>query len=90
MDFDWPIGVVWEGYLTNPGAEPPSGGGYQLWETTTEGSPQSPVFDTLNALCAWCAANTYVFAGMRLSAQDWEKYLGDPHIQVINGKIVIG
>lgn len=31
--------------------EPPEGEGYQLWETTSEGSPISPVFETLEALC---------------------------------------
>ena len=33
--------------------EPPSGEGFQMWETTSEGSPQSPVFKTLEELCTW-------------------------------------
>ena len=32
---------------------PPKGEGFQLWETTTEGSPVSPVFETLDELCEW-------------------------------------
>lgn len=35
--------------------EPPSGPGWQMWETTTEGSPISPVFDTPEALARWLA-----------------------------------
>jgi len=34
----------WESY------EPPSGDGWQLWETTTEGSPSSPVFASAEEL----------------------------------------
>lgn len=37
--------------------EPPSGKGYQIWETVSEGSPVSPVFDTPEALAAWMAQN---------------------------------
>lgn len=33
--------------------EPPIGEGFQMWETCSEGSPQSPVFKTLNELCQW-------------------------------------
>ncbi|MGA5820866.1 hypothetical protein ACPC54_23735 [Kitasatospora sp. NPDC094028] len=33
--------------------EPPTGDGWQLWETVTEGSPQSPVFATADELATW-------------------------------------
>lgn len=33
--------------------EPPTGDGWQLWETVTEGSPVSPVFATANELAHW-------------------------------------
>ena len=60
LDFNWPLCQVWQGYL-RPGRaakgwqpqEPPVGPGYQLWETTSEGSPMSPVFATLAELAAW-------------------------------------
>ena len=32
---------------------PPKGDGWQLWETVSEGSPISPVFDTSDDLAAW-------------------------------------
>lgn len=38
--------------------EPPTGEGFQLWETTSEGSPDSPVFETIEALCNWCSEHT--------------------------------
>jgi len=34
-------------------SEPPTGEGWQLWETTTEGSPVSPVFATDRDLARW-------------------------------------
>lgn len=51
--------------------EPPTGDGWQLWETTSEGSPQSPVFATPGELAAWCATNATAFADMRLTAEQW-------------------
>jgi hypothetical protein len=33
--------------------DPPQGEGWQLWETTTEGSPVSPVFATADELADW-------------------------------------
>jgi hypothetical protein len=33
--------------------EPPTGEGWQLWETTSEGSPVSPVFETDRDLARW-------------------------------------
>lgn len=35
--------------------EPPTGEGYQLWETVSEGSPVSPVFATAQELAEWMA-----------------------------------
>lgn len=34
--------------------EPPTGEGFQLWNTTTEGHPMTPVFTTLELLCEYC------------------------------------
>ena len=31
--------------------------GYRLWETTTEGSPVSPFFQTVDELCTWAETN---------------------------------
>lgn len=53
------------------GTEPPEGDGWQLWETTSEGSPQSPVFATARELADWCGPNATVFADIKRSADDW-------------------
>lgn len=39
--------------------EPPTGEGYQLWETVSEGSPISPVFDTPEGLARWMTSPAY-------------------------------
>lgn len=67
---------------------PPEGPGYQLWETTSEGSPQSPVFETLDALCEWCAANATTFGRFTASAEEWRKMLGDDHVYAQEGNRV--
>ena len=51
--------------------EPPVGEGWQLWETTSEGSPTSPVFATAEELAEWCAENATVFADMKQPAEAW-------------------
>jgi len=51
--------------------EPPKGDGFQLWETTTEGSPASPVFSTLEELCEWCANNATTFASYKATKEEW-------------------
>lgn len=37
--------------------EPPTGDGFQLWETVSEGSPMSPVFATADDLAQWMSRN---------------------------------
>jgi hypothetical protein len=43
--------------------DPPAGEGWQLWETTSEGSPVSPVFAEPTALAEWMSRNDCGFAG---------------------------
>ncbi len=54
---------------------PPRGPGFQLWETTSEGSPVSPVFPTLDALCTWCEGNATTFGNEKTSAAEWKRML---------------
>lgn len=44
-------------YETWESTEPPAGEGWQLWETVSEGSPQSPVFETKEELSFWMQEN---------------------------------
>jgi len=68
--------------------EPPTGEGWQLWETTTEGSPQSPVFSTPEALADWCESNATIFADERMTRDEWlDLILRD---QVDIGSMLVG
>ncbi len=80
LDFSWPLGEVWTGYLKPPKkrgrwqpTEPPTGEGYQLWETVSEGSPISPVFASTEALAAWCEEQATLFARFKLSQAAWQE-----------------
>ena len=50
---------------------PPTGEGYQLWETTSEGSPITPVFSTLWEVCEYAETNCTVFARTKISKEEW-------------------
>jgi len=67
---------------------PPTGEGYQLWNTTTEGHPMSPVFATLDALCAWCEPNAMTFANHRATAAEWKQMLEAGCVAVREGNYV--
>ena len=45
--------------------------GYQLYETTSEGTPVSPVFPTLEELAGWCETGATVFASSRWTKEQW-------------------
>ena len=58
---------------------PPEGDGYQLWETTTEGSPVSPVFATPEELAEWLEFNKISsFAHMTCSYDQWLEFIKGP------------
>jgi hypothetical protein len=62
-------------YRTKDDFDPPKGDGYQLWNTTTEGHPMSPVFKTLEELSAWCETNATTFADCTASKEKWYEML---------------
>lgn len=68
--------------------EPPVGAGFQLWETTSEGSPVSPVFSTIEALCEWCADNATTFGSHKASADKWRQMLDDNFVAHVDGNMV--
>jgi hypothetical protein len=51
--------------------DPPEGPGWQLWETTSEGSPISPVFKSPEDLADWCVPNATFFAGITGTKLEW-------------------
>lgn len=83
----WPEGVK-EKYEAWTEEEPPKGEGYQLWENTTEGSPQSPVFATLDELCSWCAENASTFGSFKATAEQWREMLDDGFVAHREGNVV--
>lgn len=72
---DWGICPTCKGHAIDPEcraayeawekAEPPSGPGWQLWETVSKGSPVSPVFATPAGLEDWMANNGFSRSGAR-------------------------
>lgn len=51
--------------------DPPIGDGYQLWETTTEGSPISPVFSSPEELAEWCEDGATALGYEKISKEQW-------------------
>lgn len=64
-----------EAYNSWERTDPPEGPGYQLWETTSEGSPKSPVFETFDELCEWCEPNVGIFGSVMISKEEWKNAL---------------
>lgn len=62
--------------------EPPKGVGYQLWETVSEGSPVSPVFETLEQLCEWCESSVTVWANEMVSKEEWMRLLSEEEVEL--------
>lgn len=69
--------------------EPPTGEGYQLWETTSEGSPKSPVFATFDELCEWCEKNATTFASYKATKEEWAKMLDDGFVCHQEGNVIM-
>lgn len=68
--------------------EPPTGDGYQLWTTTNEGAPISPVFSTLKELCGYAAENCTTFAYNKTSKENWENMLNDGFVAHKEGNLI--
>jgi hypothetical protein len=68
--------------------DPPKGDGFQLWETTSEGSPVSPVFTSLDELSEWCADNATTFGSSRASKESWKEMLGDGIVHHQEGNMI--
>ncbi len=65
--------------------EPPTGEGWQVWETVTEGSPDSPVFEAADEVVAWLIEGGYNPDGARLFVEEgWA-----PSLAFIPGKGVM-
>ncbi len=67
---------------------PPVGDGFQLWETTSEGSPVSPVFKTLDELCEWCEENATTFGSMKATKEQWRQMLDSDFVHAQCGNAI--
>lgn len=87
--YTWPskeIEVLCESWEPLP---PPAGDGYQLWETCSEGSPVSPVFATMEALCEHAATHCSTFGSSNfVSAQRWREMLDAGYVYHQEGNVV--
>lgn len=98
VDDKWGECPVCEGHADDPAkraaaeawteTEPPAGDGFQLWETTSEGSPVSPVFATIEDLCKWCADNATTFGSCKASADEWRQMLDADFVHHAVGNMV--
>lgn len=70
--------------------EPPLGVGWQLWETVSEGSPQSPVFGSAGELADWCAVNASPFADLRWTREQWFRFISDDDVDNASLMVVAG
>lgn len=88
LDFNHPIGEVWRGYLINPQENPPEGDGYQLWETTSEGSPITPVFKTLDELCEYAEEHCTTFGSFKATKEEWKEMLTRDFVHHKDGNFI--
>ena len=51
--------MLWDDYSLSPDIEPPTGDGWQVWETVSQGSPISPVFADRERLIDWLCSPAY-------------------------------
>lgn len=71
--------------------DPPEGEGWQLWETVSEGSPISPVFESSSGLVDWLCSPDYTWGGP-LERADAEALVGSgwmPSMIMVGGTITV-
>lgn len=72
--------------------DPPAGEGWQMWETTSEGSPSSPVFATPEELADYCAENVSVFGSNMADRAQWLKIITGKdfaHVTIAPGVVMM-
>jgi hypothetical protein len=59
--------------------EIPTGEGWQIWSTTSEGSPITPVFETPEECARYASLNCTPFASIKWSYDQWLEWITDGH-----------
>ena len=68
---------------------PPIGEGFQLWNTTSEGSPMTPVFKSLEDLCTYCEdEGISIFGYNTATKEEWMKMLNNGLVHHTEGNVV--
>lgn len=83
--------TLWDELM--PKLEPPTGVGWQLWETVSEGSPISPVFATADQLAKWMTSANCTVTGpvssyevaMRFIEEGWAPSMVGEEGQIMSG-----
>jgi hypothetical protein len=73
--------------------DPPVGDGWQLWETTTEGSPKSPIYATSAELVDWMTTHPCGFAGHAMTREAAEYLVSGgyaPSMVAVGGELLDG
>ena len=84
----WPTENIELKYEEWEPENPPEGEGYQLWETTSEGSPITPVFKSLEELCEFCENNNNTFGSFKASKEEWINMLDSDAVCHREGNMV--
>ncbi len=72
--------------------DPPTGEGWQMWETTSEGSPRTPVFSNAEELADYCARNVSVFGSKMGDREQWLSIIKGAdfaHVEIAPGVILM-
>jgi hypothetical protein len=57
-------------------------------ETTSEGSPISPIFSTIEALCEWAADHATTFGSHKADALQWRRMLEEKFVRHEEGRMM--
>jgi hypothetical protein len=95
--YHWPSDEDKKAYEEWEGFGPPEGDGWQLWETVSEGSPQSPVFATPEELADWLGgprSSQKRTINRDVTRDQWMQFIVGPgwapSSMVINSKVMTG
>lgn len=76
---NWPSEAAKKAHDDWKPTDPPEGEGWQMWETTSEGSPISPVFKAPEELARWLAdTNASAFGSSGASYGSWLRMIVGP------------
>lgn len=86
---NWQSPITKKLYKNWKSYDPPKGEGFQLWTTTSEGAPMTPVFESLELLCEYCEReNISVFGSSTATKERWMQMLSDDFVTHQEGNVI--